>query len=491
MSRLAAVLFCVACLAGCGPAARSADPGGSTLRSTYADPDGDGRLAVAPGEPLRDRTELGPRAAEGRELARFAQLTDAHVRDEETPARAPFLDRLGAPFESVFRPQEALTAQVLVAAVRAINAFGPRAVVETGDLADSTQRNELVAGAAALNGGRVDPSSGARRYEGVQAASDPDPFYYRPDVDAPRHPGLLAAAQRPLRSAGLRAPWFPVTGNHDVLVDGEIAPTPRTRAVAIGDRVPAPPAPQLALPRDAARAREAVDALLTPPLVARGRRVTADASRAELGGAAVGFLRRAAGVAGSGPRLDYGVDLGPRVRGIVLDTVRRRSGSGGVVGAGELAFLRTALAAAGTRWVIVFTHQPLAGAAGGEAALALLAEDPYVLATIAGHTHRNRVVARRTPAGGYWDIVTASLADFPQQARALRVLQTTGGGAVLETWMLDTAPGGLADRARELAYLDSQGGRPAGDRGGPLDRNVRLWRAAPTAGVGGAARRAR
>ncbi len=480
MRRPAVVLACVACLAGCGAGpARTPDRGGSTLRSTYADPDGDGRLSPAPGEPLRDRTALGPRAATGRELARIAQITDAHVRDEETPARAPFLDRLGDPFTSVFRPQEALTAQVLVAAVRAINAFGPRQVVETGDLADSTQRNELTAGAAALNGGRVDPGSGARRYEGVQASANADPFYYRPGVDAPRHPGLLAAAQRPLRSPGLRAPWFPVTGNHDVLVDGEIAPTPRTRALAIGDRVPARPSQKLALPRDAAQAREAVDALLTPQLVARGQRVTADPARAELGAGAVAFLRRAARTGGSGARLDYTFDLGSGVRAIVLDTVRRRTGSGGVVGARELSFLRTALAAAGTRWVLVFTHQPLSGAVGGAAAEALLAADPHVLATIAGHTHRNRIVARRTPAGGYWDIVTASLADYPQQARALRVRQTAGGGAVIETWMLDTAPGGLADRARELAYLDSQGGRPSGDRGGPLDRNVRLWRAAP------------
>ena len=102
-----------------------------------------------------------------------------------------------------------------------------------------------------------------------------------------------------------------------------------------------------------------------------------------------------------------------------------------------------------------------------------------MLATVAGHTHRNRIMARRTPAGGYWQIATASLADFPQQARALRVRATAGGGAVIETWMLDTAPGGLADVARGLAYLDVQGGRPAGDAGTALDRNVRLWRAPP------------
>ncbi len=475
---LIALLVAALTVAGCGSAERLPDRGGSTLRTTYADPDGDGVLAVAPGEPLRDRTLLGPRRRTGAELARFAYVTDAHIRDEESPARAPFLDRLGAPFTSVFRPQESLTAQVLVAAVRSIDGFAPRAVVEGGDLADSSQRNELAAGSAGLNGGTVDPDSGAAGYQGIQAPSNPDPFYYRPDVDSPRHAGLLAAAQRPLRSPGLGVPWFPVAGNHDLLVDGEIAPTPATRALAIGDRAPDELPRGVRLPRDAAQARTLLDGLL-PRIVPGSPRVAADPDRAELGEQAVGMLRRAAGAPGRGSRLDYTFDLGPRLRAIVLDTVRRDAGSDGIVSAEQVAFLRTALRDAGTRWVIVFSHQPLAGAEGAAPTLALLDGDPHVLATIAGHTHANRIAPHRTAAGGYWQIQTASLADYPQQARALRVLATAGGGAVVETWMLDTAPGGLPDVARELAYLDAQGGRPAGDAGGVLDRNVRLWRAPP------------
>jgi 3',5'-cyclic AMP phosphodiesterase CpdA len=473
-----AILATALAVAGCGSTGRAPDRGGSTLRSTYADADGGGVLGVAAGEPLRDRTPLGPRAKTGRELARFAYVTDAHVRDEESPARAPFLDRLGAPFTSVFRPQESLTAQVLVAAVRSIDRFAPRAVVEGGDLADSSQRNELAAGVAALNGGVVDPDSGARGYDGIQAASDPDPFYYRPGVDSPRHAGLLRAAQRPFRSPGLRAPWFPVTGNHDLLVDGEIAPTPATRALATGGRAPDALPRGVRVPRDAAQARTLLDGLL-PQIVPGAPRVAADPAREELGERAVGVLRRAAHAPGTGARLDYTFDLGPRVRAIVLDTVRRDAGSDGIVSAEQVAFLRTALRDAGTRWVIVFSHQPLAGAEGGQPAVALLDRHPRVLATIAGHTHRNRIMPRRTPAGGYWQIQTASLADYPQQARALRVLATAGGGAVIETWMLDTAPGRSADVARELAYLDAQGGRPADDAGGVTDRNVRLWRAPP------------
>ena len=74
-------------------------------------------------------------------------------------------------------------------------------------------------------------------------------------------------------------------------------------------------------------------------------------------------------------------------------------------------------------------------------------------------------------------ITTASLIDYPQQARALRVMLTAGGGIALETWMLDhVAPGPLGTISRELAYLDAQGGRPGGFAGTRLDRNVRLYR---------------
>ncbi len=426
-------------LAGCGSGGDAAPPG-STLRATLVDRDGDAILERGPGEPLRDRGGSGdPGAA----LGTFAQITDAHVRDEESPARAPFLDRYGDPFEGTFRPHEALAPHVLAAAVRALNAERPDAVFVTGDLTDSGQANEIAQATAALDGGVVRPDSGAPGYRGVQEAANPDPLYYRPDVDAPRRRGLLNRAQRPFRSPGLRAPWHAVAGNHDVLVAGEVPWSAQLEAIARGRRMVTTLDPGFR--PAAADEADPVGALSR----AAGRDVTvpADAARGP------GDTRRFAG--------DRAVDVGGGVRALLLDTANRAGGSDGRVDAAQLEWLRAQLARAGERRVVVLSHHTLPAPA-----LEVLDGSPAVVAAIGGHGHRNAI----EPRGRYWLIRTASLVDFPQQARMFRVRERA-----LETWMVDHDGRGLAGTARELAFLDAQGGRPQGFAGRRTDRNVRLF----------------
>jgi hypothetical protein len=186
------------------------------------------------------------------------------------------------------------------------------------------------------------------------------------------------------------------------------------------------------------------------------------------------IVQRLAGAAGVQPagedRLDYTFDLGAEARGIVLDTVDREGGSRGMVTSAQVDWLRGELARAGERWVVVFAHNPLESSDGGEGALAALDRADRGHAVVAGNRHRNTI----EPRGGYWLIGTSSLADFPQQARMFR-LREAGDGVALETWMVDHDGRGLAGTARELAYLDAQGGRPQGFAGRPEDRNARLF----------------
>jgi 3',5'-cyclic AMP phosphodiesterase CpdA len=448
---------------------------GSTLEVTWTDPDGNGVLERGPGEPLRDRTELAPARAPGRTLATFAQISDAHIGDEESPGRLPVLDRLGHPFVTSFRPQEALGPQVLAGTVAALNGLAPQAVAVTGDLTDSAQANELDQALSVLRGGRVEPDSAQPGYDGVQATSNPDPFFYRPGVDAPRHRGLLDRAQRSFRSPGLRAPWYPATGNHDVLTQGVVAPTDRIAEAATGSRRIAELERDLDVPRSAdSVSPQLADRLLSGGL---GRTVHTprDARRRPLGAQeTVDRLRRASGLRGSRARLDYSFDIGPRARGIVLDSARRDAGSGGLILPAQVSWLRRELRRAGQRHLVVFAHHPPRGSEGGDAVLELLARDPRVIAVVSGHAHRNAVAAHRSRGGGLWLVETASLADFPQQARAFALRETAGGAIALETRMVDHTDGALARTARELAYLDAQGGRPASSRGRRSDRNVRL-----------------
>ena len=436
----ALLVLALALLAGCGG---HDPPPGSTLEATLVDRDGDGFLERGPGEPLLDR---GPRARPGRTLATFAQLTDLHVRDEESPARVPFLDRTGPPFTSTFRPQEAFSTQVLDAAVRALNRERPQAVFVTGDITDNAQRNERAQALATLDGRRVDPDSGARGYDGVQHADSADPFYYRPDHDAPAHPGALDRAQRPFTAEGLRAPYHLLAGNHDVLAQGEVPPTPAINAFATGGELVTAIDPRI--DPSSVDPDVAVQALLenrfgletTPTPPDPERRLDAR------------FATRAA------------ADVGPHVRALLVDTVNREGTSRARVTPEQLARLDAQLRAT-RRHVVVFSHNALP-----EEALAVLDAHPHVVAAVSGNSHRNRIARR----GRYWLISTSSLADFPQQARMFR-LRGTDRGVALETWMVDHDGAGLAGIARELAYLDAQGGRPQGFAGVRGDRNARLF----------------
>jgi len=473
----AATLLVLALAAG-GCSEDAAPSPGSTLDATLIDSDGDGELDRGPAQPLVERDELGRPGRAQRTLATFGVISDAHVRDEESPARAPFLDRLGSPLDSTFRPHEALSAQVLDAAVRALRTQQPDAVLVTGDLADNAQSNELALALAILRGGTARPDSAAPGYDGVQLASNPDPLYYRPDVDAPRHPGLMDAAQRPFRARGLGVPLLPVIGNHDLLVQGELPPSAQTQAIATGDRAFVSLRGRPRLPGAATRGAQrvaAIRALLEDPRLGSTRRVAADRARRLLTPAQVAVsLRAAAGLAGDRPTLDYAADVGPHARVIALDIVDRAGGADGVVTPAQLRWLREQLRRAGDRAVIVASHQPLTGSRGAAAALRVLDASPNVVAILSGHTHRHRITPRRTPAGGYWIIETASLTDHPQQTRMVRLVRTRGGGRALETWVVDHDGRGLAGFARELAYLDVQGGRPRRLQAAPRDRNARL-----------------
>jgi metallophosphoesterase (TIGR03767 family) len=260
-------------------------PEGTTLDRTLLRPSRAGhpggyvRLVAGPGEAHVVRTDLGvradrARAGRRRPVVAFAQLTDMHLIDVQSPARVEWADRYndGSPgsslvFSAAYRPHEMLTVQVADAMVRAIEQVGRGPVtgaplafaVSTGDNADNCQRNEIRWHIDVLDGERVRPDSGDHsRYEGVAAWEfTEDPHYWHPDpvpgsaapdlarssYGFPTVPGLLDAARRPFTPRGLSMPWYVAYGNHDGLVQGNFPHSFQLDTIARGPvKVVAPPA---------------------------------------------------------------------------------------------------------------------------------------------------------------------------------------------------------------------------------------------------------
>jgi metallophosphoesterase (TIGR03767 family) len=284
------VAIAVAAFATFTALAGASDTEGKTTLEQRIVPTGSGAyrfLQLGGGEPYTVRQDLAPaggeRAAKRTSLVYFGQLSDFQLADEESPARVEVIDPLSTPlnlpFGAAWRPWEALEPQIDEAMIRQVNRFsgaspvadgsGSRRpmdfTIDTGDSADSQQRNETLWVRTLLEGGSLNPNSGvskstyshplcpnlfvpgaaeAARYTGVQDYDDylegTYPEFYDPHSPAgphsawPKYPGLMDRAQQAFTASGVKVPSYVAFGNHDALVQGNAAANAAFEQVATG-----------------------------------------------------------------------------------------------------------------------------------------------------------------------------------------------------------------------------------------------------------------
>ncbi|MFE2872423.1 TIGR03767 family metallophosphoesterase [Embleya sp. NPDC059259] len=451
---------------------------GTTLERTLVlGPPGAGgyrKVVAGPGEPHLLRTELAPGAGPGSKaksepLVAFTQLTDIHIQDSQSTARVDFLDRHSdkdqpfaklLPFQSSYRPQEVLTAQIAEAMVQSLNRIGkgpalgrPLAfTICTGDNTDNIQFNELRWYIDVLDGGKkVTPDSGDRnKYEGPMDAVAYHERYWHPDGtpagqkdDVPRRdygfptvPGLLDACRRPFEATGLKTPWYSAYGNHDGLVQGNLPVNELLAKVAVGDeKVLDISAGQtivsLALGLQSGKP-DALAALLSGPK----RKVTADPDRRLIDRAET--IKEHFNTSGlpkghgfTQANLDaktayYSFDQG-RVRCLVLDTVNQYGLDSGCLDPTQFAWLQDHLVKGSSSYLdeqgkvvqgtgqdmlfVLFSHHTIDTLVNktvpsgqparilGPQVQALLLRFPNVVLWVNGHTHDNNVKPYPRPAG--------------------------------------------------------------------------------------------
>lgn len=436
---------------------------------------GYGQVSTAPGEPIITRTldETTPPAQgpAAHLVSRFVHLADTQLADDESPARVVLLDAPRAATSGAFRPQEGHECRILNAAVRTINKIHETlpldVVVLGGDNSDNAQTNEVDWFQAILGGSeRVDCDSGI----------DDDPV-----------PGPDNDPKDPFIAEGLDVPWKWVTGNHDVLNQGNFTVEFKKDDYLLdyggaGTRDWSQPGGPITQDFIAADERRAP--LLRAELLAM---VSADGDGHGIDQAVKDY--------GSA---FYTFDLGESLRVIVLDTAAADVG-----GADGLLFRQDlegfvipsiALAREEGKYVILTSHhkstsladgdvfggsgEPLPDAVLADELRAALGGFDNVLMHLAGHTHIHRVLPV-LPEGGhpYWEAESAALADFPHQMRLVEVHDMDNGFFVIRMIAFDFSTEGdpIAAEGKALGVVDYTSGWAADARGEADSRNVDLW----------------
>ncbi|WP_223916455.1 TIGR03767 family metallophosphoesterase [Arthrobacter sp. NicSoilC12] len=411
-------------------------------------------------------------------------------------------------------------------------------LVTTGDLTNAYAVSELSAAIGVFEGRRVTSHPGGG-YQGVQddgpAPLDLSKSIWHPEPETsllppddwktlhgyPTVPGLLEAAVEPIAAEGAKFPWYIGFGNHDESGRSFVSPKNEfVDALRVGNRLP------IRLPHgmdtsefwnivdgaSGSERRSLIESMRSRPVRSSTLRrpfskaefvnaLTANAaqphSRSDLGGS-------------SSIAPYYTFDISPDVMGIMLNTASPDGTIRAVLDASQAEWLEDQLrrvsqsyysakgkltkSDAKDRLVMLFSHHPLSSFEKGEpssasgaqplnrpAVLELISRFPNVVAWMNGHIHRHRVTPHKPKyeTGGFWEITTASLIDYPQQSRIIELLDNGDGTLSIAATLVDhSSPESVIHEGPQTApslaalSLELSGNRPGIDRGRMLGRDI-------------------
>jgi hypothetical protein len=409
--------------------------------------------------------------ANAKKLLRFVHLADMQLNDDESPTRVGQLDSAGFT-SSALRPQDAYLCRMANASVRTINAFHRKEPIAFtlmgGDNSDSAQSNEVDWVLGILSGSpEVECDSGE---------------------DDDLVPGADNDGKDPFVAEGLAMPWKWFTGNHDVLVQGNVAVNDFNSSIAISDTASNGTRDY----RNGLKGAITADIVIADPrraLLVPTALMTKVAGDKD--GHGIGAAEKASG------RATYTFDTENNFRVLVIDTTHHTGGSDGVIRQADVdSTIKPLLdkAKADGKWVILSSHHatssltPEGGALGTKEPDALLPEAwaafiggyPNVLFSMVGHSHQNRATAIRPTGTGHpwWEVMTAAIADFPHQFRVIEIFDQDNGWIMMRATTSDFSVEGdpVALEGRRRGTVDfTSGWLPKDGTGNADERNVELW----------------